>query len=91
MPKLTVEELVGYGFAVAQGERQLVEGGMPVFNGSGEPKMEPLWLLSLAAVGPDGSRHEVRIPFNREGRDKLVEGLTGIQVASQLPKSEIVL
>lgn len=91
MPRLVEEELAGYGLQVAKGERQVVDKGMPVFNGSGQPKMEPIWLLVFVSDGPAG-RHVVKVPFNQAGRDALIEGLTGgVQVASQLPPNGLAI
>jgi len=78
MPRMITEDLVGYKLDLMQGERQVHDDGMPVFNGSGEPKMETTWLLVFTGMGPDGSMHRVMAPMlNAEAKDKLVQALTG--------------
>ena len=83
MPRLTIDELAGYKFDVMQGEAQVVDGGTPVFNGSGEPKMETTYMFVFTGLTPHGDTHIVRIPIPKEGKEALVQALTGgVQVAS---------
>ena len=85
MARILTDELLTSAFVVGQGERQVHKDGMPIFNGSGEPKMEPVWVLIFTHVDGE-TKHVLKIPFDRDGRDKLVEALTGgIAIASQIP------
>jgi len=85
MPRVTTDELVGYKFDVMAGERQVVDNGMPVFNGSGEPKVEATWVFQYTGIGPSGDVHRVITPpMNKVDRDKLVAALTGVMPVSSI-------
>ena len=78
MPRLTIDELAGYKFDIGTAEQQVTDNGMPVFNGTGAPKMETVWMFTFTGVQPDGSMHIVRITgINDEARKRVVEALTG--------------
>lgn len=92
MPRIVEETLVQVGWVVrtvevpAQGE-----DGIPIFNGSGEQKTEPQWILDLIDQGPQ-ERRIIHVPFDKAARDKLVAALTGgIVPASEMPKGPIEL
>ena len=84
MPRNVTEELVGYSMNVQTGERQVVQDGMPVFNGTGEPKTEPLWLMQFIGRSPMGDQHLVQFAMTKDGKDALVRALTGVQPASAI-------
>ncbi len=86
MGRITTDELQGYAFNVLTGEEQVYDDGMPVFNGSGEPKMRTVWRFRFAAPTPDGGMHVVITPsMDVEAKNKLVQALThGIIPASSL-------
>lgn len=78
MPRLTIDRLVGYRFDVRVAERQVHDQGMPVFNGSGQPKMETVWQFVWALTSADGTTHIVEPqPMNDEERKTVVQALTG--------------
>jgi hypothetical protein len=87
MGRVVLEELQGYRMDLQVGERQVHAEGMPIFNGSGEPKMEPIWVFSYSAPQPDGGMHTViSPPISDEGRQKLIEALTGgVVLARTMP------
>jgi hypothetical protein len=56
-----------------------------VFNGNGEPKTQQVWRFVFKAPQPDGGHHVVIGPvILPAGKQKLVEALTGMQVATQI-------
>jgi len=83
VPRITVDELQGYEMQILVGERQAVDGGMPVFNGSGEPKMEPIWVFVFSLKEP-GVQHVVKFTITAAGKDDVVRALTGVVPASTL-------
>ena len=87
MARVTTDELHNYRMDVTEGERQVVDNGMPVINGTGEPKTETIWLLVYSMAQPDGTVHVVKAPaLTDEQRRKLVQALSGgIHVATHLP------
>lgn len=79
MPRTTTDILDGYGMDIQVGKRQVMDDGMPVFLGTGEPKMEDTWRFVFTATKQDGEQHVVIGPvFVDEGRKLLVEALTGV-------------
>ena len=93
MARVTTDELVGYAMTIVQGEEAVVDNGMPVFNGTGEPKTQRVWGFVFVAVQPDGTEHRVLGPhFAEAERAKIVQALTGgVEVAHRIPGGGIVL
>lgn len=85
MAKVTTEELLGYSLSIMQGEQQVHDQGMPVFNGSGEPKMRPVWVMAFSLQKPDGERHVVTFTLNEEGRKVVVDALSGVEIVKTMP------
>ena len=83
MPRVTVDELQGYEMQILEGEKQAMDGGMPIFNGSGEPRMEPIWVFVFSLVAP-GINHVVKFTITAEGKDDVVRALTGVVPATTL-------
>lgn len=79
MARITTDELLGYRFDVKVTDEQVIaDDGMPVFNGTGEPKLAKAWRFVYSRQQPDGTSHVViSQPFGDEERKKLVEFLTG--------------
>lgn len=76
MPRQTVDRLIGYRFVVNRGQvPKIAEDGQPIFErGSGAPVMEELTEIAFL---DEASGHTVVVPFSAEGRNHLIEQLTG--------------
>lgn len=90
MALTTLHDLQGYGVAILVGERQQHEDGLPLFNGSGEPKVEPIWTFVFSAHKPDGDRHVVKFTVDKQGKDELVQALTGVQPVATMPEGLVL-
>jgi len=78
MPRITIDKLAGYRFDVRVAERQVTDNGMPIFNGSGEPKMETVWCFVYTLMQQDGTTHIVEpAPLTDEERKTIIQALTG--------------
>lgn len=78
MARIVREELNGYRMDLMQGERQMHDNGMPLFTGSGEPRMERTWVFVYTNQSEDGSIHAVMSPpMTDDAREKLIQALTG--------------
>ena len=91
MPRQIEETLINVQFAVRQMQTQEVDpkDGKPVFNGKGEPKTQPQWVVDFFDAAP----HEVRVihvPLSEDGKNALIAGLTGIQVASAISNYPVI-
>lgn len=74
----TVEEVwSGVGFAVEQGEQQrMTPEGLPLMKPDGTPDMEATTVLMFVDQSP-GEQRVLRVPFNDEGKAKLIQALSG--------------
>jgi hypothetical protein len=84
MARITMDELQDYSLAVARLEVPVMDGGMPVFNGTGEPKTEEGWQLIFTMQSPAGL-HIVKSPIiDKRVRDNMIQAFTGVVPASTI-------
>lgn len=90
MPRQVEETLLKVRWAMRKVEVPAhAEDGMPLYPGTGEPRMETQWILDLVDESPF-ERRILHVPFNKDSRDKLVQALTGgIVPASELPNGRV--
>lgn len=88
MPRKIEEELLGYRFQVrTQQTPDTTPDGAIRTNGNGEPKTQTQWLLEF--IDPTTQMHIVRIPLNADGKDAVIQGLTGgLSIAQQMPNQQ---
>lgn len=74
MPRITVDQLVGYQFTVAQGAEPVIDNGTPVHDMKGEVKTLPVWVLTF---GCPHTGHRVVATLNEQAKNELVAMLSG--------------
>jgi hypothetical protein len=75
MPKVTVETLLGYRFAINRlNVPEIAEDGHPLHNGHGEPKTTE---ITRMVIFDDTTGHQIVMDLQEELRAQLVELLTG--------------
>lgn len=77
MARQITEMWMGVGFSVEQGKQQRqTPEGLPLMAPDGSPETEDVTILVFVDNTPFG-QHVIRVPFNEEGRAKLLKALSG--------------